>query len=93
MITYTVFAFPEIKEPLHHPRRRPRHRHPPTSRRDQPNLHVNMSPIRYFEMFLLIFSTIEMAIKFECSYEVDKQVYFLAGKFHVLDMSFFYKDN
>ena len=31
-MTYRVFAFAEIKEPLHHPRRRPRHRPPPTSR-------------------------------------------------------------
>ena len=42
-------------------------------------------------MFLLRFSTIEMAIKFECSYEVDKHVYFLAGKFQALDMSYFSK--
>ena len=101
--SYRVFVFAEIKEPLHHPRRHPRHRPPPTSRWDQPNLHVNMSPIRYDvdkNMYILCCSNricgsqVAVHVQFTSPSGLcfaGVLINFRSSKFQPLDMSVFSK--
>ena len=90
MITYRVFVFAEIKEPLHHPRRRPRHR-PPSELEVRPTKSPCISCVAQIEyMVAQVAGHVQVTPpKGLCFAGV--LINFRSGKFQALDISFFSK--